>query len=477
MQFETLFRPARDNPVSVALIGAGEFGISLIAQSRRMQGLAVKAVADRDLDRVAATLGGMGIAHSRCDSAEAARATLSAGDMALCGSVDDLLALPLDMVVEATGDAEAGARHALAAIEAGRGVTMVTKEAECVVGPVLAAKARAAGVPYTLVEGDQPALLIGLVSWARTLGLPVVCAGKSSEYDYVYDPVSHEVTWTSERVTAPALAGLWRLGTDRTGTIKARAGALAALPQRTVPDYCEMALVANATGLVPDRPDFHAPLTRSAELPELYVPKAHGGLLEGEGRIDVFNCLRRPDEASFAGGVFVVVAWADARSGALFRGKGIPTTADGKYGLVYNPSHLLGVEAPISILAAARLGQSILDERYCPVVDLTARAMRDLPAGHKLDIAGMRHAVPDLEPVLTPAAAVAGASPLPYYMAVGRTLTRPVPSGALITADAVESPSGSTLWRLRAEQDAMFALSSGPRRRVGQPLTGLADRR
>ena len=457
MQFETLFRPAREKPVSVALIGAGEFGLSLIAQSRRMEGLVVKAVADKDLDRVAASLQAMGVPARRCDSREAAEAALAAGEIAMCSSVADLLALPLDMVVEATGDAEYGARHALAAIEAGRGVTMVTKEAECVVGPLLAAKARAAGVAYTLVEGDQPALLIGLVSWARTLGLPVICAGKSSEYDYVYDPSSHDVTWTSERVTAPEIAGLWALGDDRAATIQARSAALAALPQRTVPDYCEMALVANATGLVPDKPDFHTPMTRAVELPDLYIPKADGGLLEGEGRIDVFNCLRRPDESSFAGGVFVVVGWADARSGALFRGKGIPTTADGKYGLVYNPSHLLGVEAPISILAAARLGQSIIAERYRPVVDLTARAMRDLPAGHKLEIVGTRHAVPDLEPVLTPAVAVTGSAPLPYYMAVGRTLTRPVAAGSFITADAVDAPAGSTLWQLRAEQDAMFA--------------------
>ena len=456
MQFETLFRPARENPVSVALIGAGEFGMSLIAQSRRMQGLAVKAVADKDLDRVAESLSTMGIAARRCDSAAAGKAALDAGEIAICGAVADLLTLPIDMVVEATGDAEAGARHALAAIEAGRGVTMVTKEAECVVGPVLAAKARAAGVPYTLVEGDQPALLIGLVSWARTLGLPVICGGKSSEYDYVYDPASHEVTWTTERVSAPGIAGLWALGRDRAATIAARSKALVALPQRTVPDYCEMALVSNATGLVPDRPDFHTPLTRAIELPDLYIPKADGGLLDGEGRIDVFNCLRRPDEASFAGGVFVVVGWADARSGALFRGKGIPTTADGKYGLVYNPSHLLGVEAPISILAAARLGQSILDDRYRPVVDLTARAQRDLPAGHELEIVGTRHAVPHLEPVLTPASAVRGSAPLPYYMAVGRTLARPVTAGSFITADAVEAPADSTLWRLRAEQDARF---------------------
>ena len=48
------------------------------------------------------------------------------------------MALPIEIVVEATGDPEAGARFALAAIEAGHVVAMVSKEAECVVGPILA---------------------------------------------------------------------------------------------------------------------------------------------------------------------------------------------------------------------------------------------------------------------------------------------------------------------------------------------------
>lgn len=457
MQFETLFRAAREKPVTVALIGAGEFGLSLIAQSRRMQGLKVLAAADKDLARVNAALKGMGVGARRCDSAAAAKAAIAAGDVALCESVADLLALPLDMVVEATGDAEAGARHAAQAIDAGIGVTMVSKEAECVVGPVLAKRARKAGVGYTLVEGDQPALLIGLVSWARTLGLPIMAAGKSSEYDYVYDPATHRVTWTDRSVTAPDIAGLWALGKDAGATIAARSAALADLPQRTVPDNCEMALVANATGLMPDRPDFHAPMAHTPELPDIYRPRDEGGLLEKPGALDVFNCLRRPDEASFAGGVYVVVEWADAKTGALFRGKGIPVCSNDRYGLVYNPSHLLGVEAPITIMAAARLSHSVVDERYRPVVDLTARAMRDLPAGHKLEIVGTRHAIPDLEPGLTPATSVSGGNPLPYYMAVNRTLRRAVRQGEPITADCVAAPDSSVLWSLRAEQDRSFS--------------------
>ena len=456
MQFETLFAPARAKPVAAALIGCGEFGMSLIAQSRRMEGLNVRAVADRDIGRVEASLRGAGLDAVVCNDRVAAEKAFGTDAIAICRSVDDLLALPIEIVVEATGDSEAGARFALASIEAGRGVAMVSKEAECVVGPVLARKARAAGVPYTLIDGDQPSLLVGLVSWARVLGLPIVAAGKSSEYDYVLDVASGMVTWTDRQVAAPGLTGVWALGDDVAVTVEQRARLLSELPHRTAPDYCEMCLVANATGLKPDRPDFHAPFTRTTELPDLYIPREEGGLLARRGVLDVFNCLRRTDDPSFAGGVFVVVELADEKTGLLFAGKGIPVSRNRRYALIYNPSHLLGVEAPTSIVAAARLKHDMVDETYRPVCDLVAKAQADLPAGHTLEIVGTRHAVPGLEPLLVDAASARGANPLPYYMAVGRKLRRAVARGEFITADAVEPPAESVLWRLRAEQDAQF---------------------
>uniref|UniRef100_UPI002FDC5ED3 SAF domain-containing protein n=1 Tax=Falsiroseomonas oryzae TaxID=2766473 RepID=UPI002FDC5ED3 len=238
--------------------------------------------------------------------------------------------------------------------------------------------------------------------------------------------------------------------------IAARAAALAALPQRTVPDYCEMALVANATGMPSARPDFHAPLARTPELPELYGLRSAGGLLERGGVLDVFNCLRRPDEASFAGGVFVVVELADRRTGDLFAGKGIPVSRDRRRALIYNPSHLLGVEAPISAMAAGRLGHTVPDDAYRPVTDLVARATRDLRAGHLLAIEGNRHVVPGLDALLLPATPAAGAAPVPYYMAVGQRLRRPLAAGAMLTCDDLEHPADSLLWQLRAEQDRMF---------------------
>ena len=47
-------------------------------------------------------------------------------------------------------------------------------------------------------------------------------------------------------------------------------------------------------------------------------------------------------------------------------------------------------------------------------------------------------------------------APLPYYLAAGCRLRMAIDPGSVITREMVEPPAGSTLWRLRAEQDAMF---------------------
>ncbi len=197
-------------------------------------------------------------------------------------------------------------------------------------------------------------------------------------------------------------------------------------------------------------------LRDAGDLPGAAAIFEEGGLLSRTGVLDVFNCLRRTDDPSFAGGVYIVVELADEKTGQLFAGKGIPVSRNRRYALIYNPSHLLGVEAPTSIVAAARLGHDMVDQNYRPVCDLVARAEQDLPAGHAIEIVGTRHAVPGLEPLLMDAAPTRGSNPLPYYMAVGRKLRRPIAKGEFITVDAVEPPENSILWRLRSEQDAVF---------------------
>ena len=86
-----------------------------------------------------------------------------------------------------------------------------------------------------------------------------------------------------------------------------------------------------------------------------------------------------------------------------------------------------------------------------------ARAARDLAAGTVLAIGDQHtHSVPHLEPHLVDAAPVGAGRPLPYYMVTGNRLARAAQAGEYLTADMVEPPRDSTLWRLRAEQDAAF---------------------
>ncbi|MBM3526381.1 MAG: flagellar biosynthesis protein FlgA, partial [Alphaproteobacteria bacterium] len=225
---------------------------------------------------------------------------LAAGRIVVSEDNSVVVDSPLDVIVEATGHPEGGAINAERALRQRRHVVLVSKEVDSAVGPYLARLARDNGVVCSPVEGDQPALLMGLVSWAQALGLEIVALGKSSEYDYVFDPARAQVTWRTQTIDTPWIGGLWPLDMrDPARTLAARSLAIAALPQRTVPDYCEMCLVANATGFRPDTPRLHAPLARSVELPTILRLRERGGVLAAKGAIEVFNCLRRTDEASF----------------------------------------------------------------------------------------------------------------------------------------------------------------------------------
>lgn len=453
-------RATTDGPTRAALIGVGQFGRTLLMQSRRMAALELAVLCDRDPAALAASCRAAGLGEGAFDiveSAAAAARAVEAGRVALTEDPEVAVAAPVDVVIEATGDAEAGARNAVAALDKGRHLVLVTKETDCVIGPLLARRAKQAGLVLTQVDGDQPSLLLALIAWARSLELEIACAGKASEHDFVADLEAGRLRVEGLGAEAPFGRALWSTGeASLAETLARRAAALAAFPQRTPPDACELCIVANGSGLKPDRPELHAPIARTLELPELFRPAAAGGLLSGTGRLDIFNCLRRPDEASFAGGVFVVLETPDRETGKLFAAKGIPVSGDHGHLLAYNPTHLLGVEAPLSILLPHRLGLATGSASVAPVCDVAARATRDLPAGTTLAGAGSHHRVEGLEALLIDQRPLSPEGPLPYFMALGRRLARDLHAGEILTQAAVEAPEDSVLWRLRRDQDSLF---------------------
>ncbi|WP_199262344.1 SAF domain-containing protein [Paracoccus binzhouensis] len=445
--------------VECAIIGSGGFGRSFLSQARHVRGLRCRAAFDRDTAIAAAALASVG--HDRADIAEctdaaAIRAAWAAGRAIAAADPALVAELPVEVVLEATGNPEAGARHARLAIEADKHVVMVTKETDSVVGPILARMAAARGRVVSPVDGDQPSLLIGLASWAEVVGLDLVAAGKSSEYDFVFDPSSETITSNGVTVAAPGF-GAWIQAGGRPWpeVAQARAELAAALPQRAVPDLCEMTVVANALGLRPDRADLRAPIARITEIADFMAPRADGGLLGTVPALDVFHCLRLPGEPSFAGGVFVTVACKDDESWDMLRDKGHVVARNGRTAMIGLPRHLLGLEAATTVFEAALLGQSSGAALPRPVIDLTAHADRDLPAGTLLLAEGHHHTIAHVSSRMTPAVPLSDAAPIPYYLAAGRRLVRDVRAGAPITCADVECDEGSELWRLRQAQDAV----------------------
>ena len=155
-----------------------------LAQARITPGLHVLGVADLQPARARHLDAGRRLARrsssTRADLAAALRRP--AAPISATTAMALIAAAGLDVLVEATGDPRAGVRHALAAIEHGRHLVMVNVETDVLVGPLLAERARKAGLVYSLAYGDQPALICELVDWARAAGFEVVCAGKGTRY-------------------------------------------------------------------------------------------------------------------------------------------------------------------------------------------------------------------------------------------------------------------------------------------------------
>ncbi|WP_108662176.1 NAD(P)H-dependent oxidoreductase [Acuticoccus kandeliae] len=459
MNFHAFYADAA--PVVTCIVGAGDFGRSFIAQSERMALLETRIAVDLKAEAAAASLVAVGIPANRvkiCTTAAEARAAWNAGDYLAVSDLAVVLDLPIDVVVEATGHPEAGARHARLAIEAGCHVAMVSKEVDSVIGPGLSAMAAARGIVSTPVDGDQPSLAIGLITWAETLGFDIIAAGKSSEYDFVLDSARETITSNGREIPVPGFGALAYLGDrDCAEIVAARSAGAAALQQRLVPDLCEMTVVANATGFLPDRSDFHAPIARIDELATIFALESEDGGLMGKPRsLDVFHCLRAPTEVSFAGGVFVVVRCTDEGTWRLLRDKGHIVSRSGSTAALYLPRHLLGLEAATSILDAKIHGMSSGARHPSHHADLVMMADIDLPAGHVLDMGGHHHVVEGASARMIPAAALTDETPAPFYLASNRRLKRAVKKGEPVRIGDIEIDETSELFSLRQRQDRHF---------------------
>ena len=407
-------------PLRVGLVGAGQMGRGFAAQLLRMPGISLAAVLDVQRERAEEALGQAGITPVTATSADdAARAIESGGSVAL-GGIDELGGLPLDIVVEATGVPDVGARTAVDSLAAGMGFATLNVESDVTIGRYLALLAQQSTGIYSVCRGDEPVETKILVDFARDLNFEVICAGKGKNNPL--DP-----TATPDSLTAQAIAK----GMNPKMLTSFVDGSKAMI---------EMAALANTTGLAVSKRGMHGPPSTVPTLHQTFALTDDGGLIDRPGVVDYCT-------GPVAPGVFVVVRTEDPY---VHHEMTYLQMGDGPYFSFYRPYHLASIEAPLTVYEMALDKRASLTSEYW-TAEVGAEAKRALRAGEKIDGIGGS----TVRGMIDDAAAFVRDNGVPLGVLAGATLRHDVPAGHLLTYDDVELLEDSLIVRMRRIQEVM----------------------
>ena len=422
-------RAEEGRPVRIGLIGCGEMGTDIVTQVGRMKGIVVGAVADTRPGRVRAAVE---IAGRDADSAVEAssedevNAAIEAGRTAIVA--DSLLAATsglVDVVIDATGKPAVGAEIGLTAMEHGKHLVMMNVEADVTIGAYLKREAARLGVVYSLGAGDEPSSCMELIEFVSAMGHTIVAAGKGKN-----NPLNHDATPDEYRAEAERRNMNPRMLVEFVDGSKT---------------MVEMAAIANATGLVPDRPGMHGPAATREELSKVLCPTSDGGVLSRKGVVD-FTVGK-----GVAPGVFVIAEMAHPR---LRERMNDLKLGEGPYYTFFRPYHLTSLEVPLTCARAVLHGKADMVPLDTPVAEVCAVAKRDLEPGDALDAIGEY----TYRSWIMTAREARDAQAIPCGLLEGGTVIAKIRKGELLTYGNAAPDAGSRLVALRKRQDEMVGV-------------------
>lgn len=421
-------RAAAGDPIRVGLVGAGYAGRGFAARIiRRTPGIELVAIANRTIGEAErayreAGVDSTGRVHSAADVDVAIRnhRPVVTDDPTLLTDASGI-----EAIVEATGEVEFGAGVALRTIEGGKHLILINAELDSCLGPLLKARADAAGVILTDMAGDQPAVIMDLMDEVRLLGFRPILAGN------IKSLLDHKRTPETQKAFAEAHGQRPKMITSFADGTKIAA---------------EMGVVANATGFgVAERGMSGPRAERVEQAPE---------------RFDIESLLERPvvdyllgAEPSF--GVFVLAYEEDPLSRAYMK---FYKMGDGPVYTFYRPLHLGPLETVQSVARAVLLNDAAAAPLGGPVTEVIAQAKRALKVGDTLDGIGGFTVYGMLENVGT----AREERSLPMGLTDGAVLIRDVDEDVALTFDDVELAPDRLATRLWHEQATSFPVA--PRR-------------
>ena len=418
-------RAEAGKPVRVGMIGAGAMGRGIALQvAHHVPGMEVVAIANRTPETAERAYREAGNeTFDRVDDAAGVERAYGAGRAAVA---DDPFAVCdaecVDVVLEVTGTVEFGAAVVLRAIERGKHVATMNAELQGTLGPLLKARADAAGVVLTDSDGDQPGVIMNLLRFVEGIGVrPALIGNIKGLHDPYRNPTTQE-GFARRRGLSANMATSFADGTKIS---------------------FEMAIVANATGVGVGR--------RGA-----YGPDATGFVGDAMGLF--------PMEQMLDGGIVDYVVGAEPAPGVFVYGTHDHPTqqafldlyklGEGPLYCFYRPYHLCHFEVPNTLARLALFEDPTITPLGPPVVDVITVAKKDLRAGDVLDGIGfyMTYGIAEN------AGVAAAERLLPMGLAEGCTLDRDVAKDEVIAYADVTLPPDRLADRLRAEQDERFAV-------------------
>ena len=414
-------REALGQPVRVAVAGTGFMGQGAMRQIKRMKGMRVVCAANRTLEKAIAALLATGVRFDDiavCDDPHDASRAIAAGravatsDLVLAASIPEV-----DVVMEATGNVEAGARVALAAIENRKHIVAANPECQATVGPLIKHHADQAGVVYSDIDGDQPGLLMKLYDYCTGNGLQAVVAGNCKGVLKRYATPATQQAYAQENGISPWIATAAADGTKIN---------------------LEMAIVANATGMRPAQRGMNGITTTVETLLEDFE---RAGLLAGAPIVEF--------TFGIPSGVFIIARTDDRQLQDEWR---YLKMGPGPHYLFHNSRVLADFDSPISAAEAVLYGTATIAPKGAPVAEVATFAKTGLKAGTALDGIGGFHCYGEIIDLKDGQAA----GVLPVGLCEGAVLRRDIAIDQPIGLDDVEFEVETLPLRLRREQDALF---------------------
>ncbi|WP_249025428.1 NAD(P)H-dependent oxidoreductase [Streptomyces sparsogenes] len=405
------------------MVGAGFMGRGLALHIvRSVPGLRLAAIANRSPATAERVCSEAGVQPVRADTVAGVEAAVAAGRTAVTEDAFTLLAAEgIDCLVDVTGAVEFGARITVAAIERGLPVVTMNAELDGTIGPLLAHRARKAGVVLTGADGDQPGVQGNLLRFVRGLGVKPLVAGNVKGLQDEYRTPA----------TQRGFAERWGQNVHM----------VTSFADGTKVSF-EQAIVANAHGFTVGRRGMYG--------------REHGG------HVDELTDVYDLDELRELGGVVDYVVGARPGPGVYVIGTHddprqrhyleLYKLGKGPLYSFYTPYHLCHFEVPHTIARAVDFADAALTPPAGPRVDVVATAKRDLKVGGIVDGLGGY----DTYGVAETHAATRALGLLPMGVAEGCVLLRDVSKDAVLTYDDVRLPPGRLIDELRGEQNDLF---------------------